>query len=486
MVQLRSRERGSDVNDAAALALVRLLEQFGPGVAAQQDRLRSLLQDECPAAKREIAALMQAVDEGIPDDLLRVTSGEPFESLGPRLAKRLSEQKALEREAAEWAVQAWAHALGVDLAAPPRSIASEDRHTLPGEWRNHRADGGRRASEFLETRQGATPPGDADQANEPHDESEFARPARTIWADALDRFRGLSARMRALIGVASVAVIALVAWQALYKPGPEIQRVEMSEAFIADGKRRPIFVDFNARGARVRSIDIRVARSDGKWEPNNWTINIDPQDSVRGRTQAGTLSYRSQTQSRATFELVLVGADGKRSAPFERTFDITPPPATPPRITSINAPSPLYERVEFAVTIGFEDADGDVAKIERKVVESPVKWPDESRTVDVPEAKGRTNGAVTYRFGPQASQRSIVEFVLIDGRGNRSEPQRLTFEVLPPPAANASQRSAEPRALPQVPSQSVADRISNCIPPANLPPQDRWAWVQRNCLGNPK
>ncbi len=471
------------MNDAAALALDRLLKQFGPGLAAQPDRLRSLLQDECPTAKREIAALMQAMDEGIPEDLLRVTSGEPFESLGPRLAKRLSEQKALAREAADWAVQAWARALGMGSAAVPMQSGREYARLQIEQLVDDRADASHRARAREKDHQGTGASFDSASTSERRLGVQAADSGRTIWADALDWFRRLSARKRALVVLAAGALVVIVAWSTLYKPGPEIQRVEMSEAFIADGKRRPIFVDFNARGARVRSIDIRVARSDGKWEPNNWTINIDPQDSVRGRTQAGTLSYRSQTQSRATFELVLVGADGKRSAPFERTFDITPPPATPPRITSINAPSPLYERGEFAVTIGFEDADGDVAKVERKVVESPIKWQEESRTVDVPEAKGRTNGAVTYRFGPQASQRSIVEFVLIDERGNRSEPRRLTFEVLPPPAANASQRGAEPRALPQVPSQSVADRISNCVPPASLSPQDRWAWVQRNCIG---
>jgi hypothetical protein len=78
-------------NNAVPPALKSLIDRYGAGLLGEPSRLRWLLQDECPQAKKEISVLLLALDERVPQDLLRVYSGEPIQSLSPRLAKRLAE-----------------------------------------------------------------------------------------------------------------------------------------------------------------------------------------------------------------------------------------------------------------------------------------------------------------------------------------------------------------------------------------------------------
>src|SRR5215472_10279478 len=89
-----------------------LLDRYGVALLGESARLRGLLQDECPNAKREISVLLQALDERVPQDLLRVHSGEPIGSLSPRLAKRLEDEKSISVHASRWAVNTWAQGLG--------------------------------------------------------------------------------------------------------------------------------------------------------------------------------------------------------------------------------------------------------------------------------------------------------------------------------------------------------------------------------------
>ena len=61
-----------------------LLDRYGIGLLGESGRLRGLLHDDCPQAKREVSVLMQALEERVPQDLMRVHSGEPIQSLTPR------------------------------------------------------------------------------------------------------------------------------------------------------------------------------------------------------------------------------------------------------------------------------------------------------------------------------------------------------------------------------------------------------------------
>jgi hypothetical protein len=489
------------VNDSAALALARLLGQYGQGLAAEPTRLRSLLQDECPEAKRQIAALMQAIEEGIPDDLRRVHSGEPVQSVASRLAKRLSDNRALAREAAEWAVGAWANALGIKLqaAAEPTPVARAD------EWAS--------ADEEPVSRRGPEQPRDLERDREGangsargHDtiRKTEPNPVASVLSALAARWRGLSSTVQKAVGGGAAAVVAIVGWVSLSGSPLAITRIDMTETFVGDGKRREVQMEFSARGAALRSVDIRFVRGDGNWNPASWSVNLPADAAAKGRATLGTMSFNSQRPASATFEYVLVTADGRRSAPFEKTFEIQPAPSTPPRITSINLPGPIYVGRDFTANIAFEDPDGDVAKVERRVVESTSAWAQDLFTQDAVGTQGKKAGTTTYTFqAPKVPFKSTVEFVLIDARGSRSEPRRVALEVLPAPAANTTQQSGSAAAAvvrgdprqqqsqqppqqqpPQQQSQGgFPARIPNCVPPSGLPPQQIPAWIQRNCFG---
>lgn len=483
------------MDDVAARALSRLIEQYGQGLAAESTRLRSLLQDECPEAKRQIAALMQAIEEGIPQDLLVVHSGEPVQSVASRLAKRLSDNRALAREAAEWAVSAWANALGITL---PTAVASTHGPRMD-EWSSDdevpSSPRGKEPAQHLPHE----PAGAADDGTGRKVEPNVLSTAQAALGA---RWRELSSTARAALGGCAAAALALVGWLALSSPPLAITRVEMADAFVADGKRRDVLLEFNARSATLRSVDIRFVRGDGNWNPAAWSINLPADAAQKGRATIGSMSYNSQRPARSTFEYVLVTADGRRSAPFEKTFDIQPAPSTPPRITSINLPGPVYVGRDFTASITFEDPDGDVAKIERRVVENTSAWAQDLFTQDAVGTQGKKAGTTTYTFqAPKVPFKSTVEFVLIDARGSRSEPRRIALDVLPAPVANTSQpsgsaaaavvrgdqRQPQSQQLPQPPEQQSQGgfpaRFSNCVPPSGLPPQQIPAWIQRNCFG---
>ena len=75
------------MNNEVANALRGLYSQFGAPILSQPPRLASLLRDECPHNKPEISALVKALEERVPQDLLGSHSGEPPGSLASRLSK---------------------------------------------------------------------------------------------------------------------------------------------------------------------------------------------------------------------------------------------------------------------------------------------------------------------------------------------------------------------------------------------------------------
>ena len=461
------------MNDEAGAALARLLAQFGASVIAEPDRLRGLLQDECPIAKREIAALMQAHDDGIPEDLQRVASGEPLEALASRLAHRLADHKALTREAADWAVRAWATALGIQV---PNHSASTARNESAAAGAP--ADADERAKLEAQRR---------DDAGDRSTREAAARVA--TWRDRWTAWP--SRTKRVAIGVVA-AIAAVIGWNVLSGPELRITAVEMPESFLGDGKRREVFLEFAARGTTPRTVEIRYVRGDGRWNPPSWKVNLTGDATTSRRSGIGTMSYTTQQPAQVTFEYVLVAADGRRSEPFEKTFSIQPPPSTPPRITNLQLPGSVYVGREFTVQIAFEDPDGDVARVERRVIESSTPWAQDVYSQEAPGASGRKSGMTSYKFeAPKVPFKSVIEFVLIDARGSRSEPRRVAMEVLAAPSAPsnpATPGGAEgPRA--QTPNSggggggATSPPRNQCIPPSHLSARERWEWFQRNCLG---
>ena len=121
--------------DIPRAKLKELVERNGKSLLHDPDRCEGLLKDYCGGYRREISALMQALEERIPLELNSSwqTAMTP-EAMRARLVKRLEENRGLKPEVAGWAVDAWSDALGVALARhsdrvqgviPPSGSAAE-------------------------------------------------------------------------------------------------------------------------------------------------------------------------------------------------------------------------------------------------------------------------------------------------------------------------------------------------------------------------
>lgn len=457
------------MDNAAAVALQRVLAEFGEGVAHEPARLRSFLLDEAPQCKREIAALMQALEEGIPADLRRVQSGVPHHMVLTQLAQRLASERAITADAARWAVSAWSVALGFDPA--------EGGHDTP-------------------TPEPRPNPNPNPQPNPNPNPTPVPRP----FAALLAAWQALSVKGRAIGAAGVLVVLAAIGWGfSQNQPRLEINKIELSEKFVADGKKRDVYADFTARNVVLKAAEIRFVRGDGNWGGQSWTNNLSADVTAKGRASIGLISYSATRPMKSTFEFVLITQDGKRSAPFEYTFDIEPAPFAPPVITSISTPPDIHVGTPYSISINFEDADGDVAKIERRVIETSAKWSQDVNVQDVPSVMGKKSGTAAYLFNaPTVPFTSTLEFVLIDSHGLRSAPKRMFLNVTPAPAAPQVQpanrtnpfipsyrtepQQAPQQQPPQQAPQQLPQRGINCVPPSGLSPADKLTWLRRNCL----
>lgn len=111
------------MNDEPRGKLAELVRRYGRGLCDDPRKAEALLRDVCGEHRREISVLVAALRERVAADLLGSTDGAPKPLLLGRLAKRLEDNLGLAAEAARWAVESWALALGVvnaDDLRPPR------------------------------------------------------------------------------------------------------------------------------------------------------------------------------------------------------------------------------------------------------------------------------------------------------------------------------------------------------------------------------
>jgi hypothetical protein len=104
------------MNDIARQKLIRLMDAESESALDDTERFEALLRDYCGDCKQEISALMAALEEDVPRDLRRLQN-EPFALLTARLAMKLHEERSIYIEAAQWAVETWAVALGIGPGA---------------------------------------------------------------------------------------------------------------------------------------------------------------------------------------------------------------------------------------------------------------------------------------------------------------------------------------------------------------------------------
>lgn len=111
------------MNDAPRQTLSRIIAKYGAAIYENPKRCEALLRDLCGEYRREINILMGALEERVPSDLMNAARGLPREALLARLTKRLQDQLAYTEDAARWAIDSWALALGVISSAEAETRA---------------------------------------------------------------------------------------------------------------------------------------------------------------------------------------------------------------------------------------------------------------------------------------------------------------------------------------------------------------------------
>jgi hypothetical protein len=101
------------VNDTPRHVLCNLIQKYGTSLYDDRGRCSGLLHDFCGAHKAEIAVLLTALEETVPLALITQSKTTSPRMLIGRLVKRLQDDRHLTDEAARWAVESWALALGI-------------------------------------------------------------------------------------------------------------------------------------------------------------------------------------------------------------------------------------------------------------------------------------------------------------------------------------------------------------------------------------
>jgi hypothetical protein len=114
------------VNDLSRQKLKELIDTYGVALCDDPKRCEALLRDLCGEARREISVLVSALREGVASELLSFYKSTPREVLLSRLTRQLHESLALTEEAARWAVEAWAEALGIRVTSANLSDSQFD------------------------------------------------------------------------------------------------------------------------------------------------------------------------------------------------------------------------------------------------------------------------------------------------------------------------------------------------------------------------
>lgn len=102
------------LDDLPAQELAKLIVKYGSSLCDDPQRCEALLRDYCGQHRREVSLLVDALNEQVPAELLSSQGKIPAEVIRARLVKKLVEDRYLAEAPAQWAVDSWIRALGVD------------------------------------------------------------------------------------------------------------------------------------------------------------------------------------------------------------------------------------------------------------------------------------------------------------------------------------------------------------------------------------
>ena len=101
-----------------------------------------------------------------------------------------------------------------------------------------------------------------------------------------------------------------------------------------------------------------------------------------------------------------------------------PLPSSQPVLKQITLPSQFRPGRWFEVGVAFDDPDGDAETLEVSVVSSTLTWKQRQFVDRHPEIRGLKSGSFNWRMYVDNPNQTVLDFVLIDARGNRSAPLR--------------------------------------------------------------
>ncbi|NJP07891.1 MAG: formylglycine-generating enzyme family protein [Chloroflexaceae bacterium] len=116
------------MDDEVRHQLVQLIRTYGTALCDDPSRCKSLLRDYCPQQKREVNVLLRALEERIPQDILKHSHAIGLEIRLRQLARRLCEHHGLNETPAQWAVNSWALALGSITADKIQALETSQPH----------------------------------------------------------------------------------------------------------------------------------------------------------------------------------------------------------------------------------------------------------------------------------------------------------------------------------------------------------------------
>jgi hypothetical protein len=103
-------------DDSVRKILADIVNTYGTSIHEESRRCRALLSDYARGMhKPAVNALMMAVEEDVPKELLSAKSDQALEGLINKMTQKLATNRSMTQEAARWAVESWAFALALKL-----------------------------------------------------------------------------------------------------------------------------------------------------------------------------------------------------------------------------------------------------------------------------------------------------------------------------------------------------------------------------------
>jgi len=183
--------------------LKELMEKNGDGLLQDRDRCEGLLKDYCGGHRREISAIVGALEERVPLELKSSwqTAMTP-EAMRARLVQRLEDNRGLAPEIANYAVDTWSYALGVGLGRSSDRV--QDVAPIP-------IQNGLTAVPSAEERAAADRPAGSSIPSAAAVQPVVAKTGST---------GGLSNQNKAVVGGVGLLAVAAVAFALLHHPQP--------------------------------------------------------------------------------------------------------------------------------------------------------------------------------------------------------------------------------------------------------------------------